>query len=57
MPFSKNQKKAAQIALAVKKGKLPKSKLQGASLSMFKSMSTKQLEDFVKSPIKKKRGK
>lgn len=44
---SKAQAISARIALAVKRGKLPKSKLQGASKEMFK-MSEKDLEDFTK---------
>lgn len=53
MPFSKNQKAAACIALAAKKGKISKSKLKGSSKSMYKSMSVSQLEDFCKQPVKK----
>ena len=44
---SEAQQKAAGIALAVKKGELPKSKLQGASKEMYK-MSKADLEDFAK---------
>jgi hypothetical protein len=44
---SKAQAISARIALAVKRGKLSKSKLQGASKEMFK-MSEKDLEDFTK---------
>ena len=44
---SKAQAISARIALAVKRGKLPKSKLQGASKEMMK-MSEKDLEDFTK---------
>lgn len=53
MPYSKDQKIAAGIALAAKKGKFPKHKLKGASLSMYKSMTIGELEDFAKSEIKK----
>lgn len=48
---SQAQQKAAAIALAVKRGKLPKSKLQGASKEMF-NMSAKDLEDFAKTKLK-----
>jgi hypothetical protein len=48
---SQAQQKAAAIALAVKKGKLPKSKLQGASKDMY-GMSTKDLEDFAKTKLR-----
>ena len=44
---SKSQQRAAGIALAVKRGELPKSMLTGASKEMFK-MSEKDLEDFAK---------
>jgi hypothetical protein len=38
------QQKAAGAALSAKRGETPKSKLEGASKSMEKSMSAKQLE-------------
>jgi hypothetical protein len=44
---SEAQAISARIALAVKRGKLPKSKLQGASKEMMK-MSEKDLEDYTK---------
>ena len=53
MPYSKDQRTAARIALAAKRGKIPKSKLKGASRSMFRSMSLVQLEDYAKGRIKK----
>lgn len=53
MPYSKDQQAAARIALAAKKGKFPKSQLKGASLSMYKSMTIGELEDFAKGEIKK----
>jgi len=53
MPYSEAQRKSAAIALAAKKGKIPKSKLKGASRSMFNSMSLQQLEDYAKGRIKK----
>src|SRR5579859_2914870 len=41
------QQKAAGAALSAKRGETPKSKLKGASKSMEKSMSEKQLEEFA----------
>ena len=41
------QQKAAGAALSAKRGETPKSKLKGASKSMEKSMSEKQLEGFA----------
>lgn len=52
MPESKNQKTAACIALAAKKGKIKKSSLKGSSSSMHKSMSIEQLKDFCHGQIK-----
>lgn len=43
---SKSQQRAAGIALAAKRGEIPKSELRGASKEMAK-MSTKDLEDFA----------
>jgi len=57
MPYSKDQQTAARIALAAKRGKLPKSKLQGASLEMYHTMTEKELHDFASGPIKKPKGK
>lgn len=48
---SKSQQRAAGIALAAKRGDMPKSKLKGASKEMSK-MSTKDLEDFAKTKHK-----
>jgi len=42
--MSESQATAGNIALAVKKGKLPKSKLKGASKSMHKGMTLQELE-------------
>lgn len=54
---SKQQAKAARIALAAKKGKIPKSKLKGASKEMAKGMSKKKLKKYSKAkpgaPVKK----
>lgn len=44
---SKSQQNAAGIALAVKRGELPKSKLKGSSLQMYESMTTEELEEFA----------
>lgn len=41
---SKAQQKAAGAALAAKRGEVEKSKLKGASKSMEKSMSTRELQ-------------
>lgn len=43
---------AAIAALAAKQGKKSKTSLKGASLSMDKSMSAKQLKDFAKTKRK-----
>ena len=44
---SKAQQKAAGAALAAKRGDLKKSDLQGASRSMEKSMSEKELHELA----------
>ncbi len=44
---SKAQQKAAGAALAAKRGEIKKSELQGASKSMEKSMSEKELHDMA----------
>lgn len=44
---SKAQQKAAGAALAAKRGEIKKSDLKGASMSMVKSMSEKQLEELA----------
>lgn len=51
---SQAQQKAAGAALAAKRGDMPKSKLKGASRSMEKSMSKKELEDMAST---KRKGK
>jgi hypothetical protein len=51
---SKAQQKAAGAALSAKRGETPKSKLKGASRSMAKSMSEKQLRDLAKGSRKGK---
>lgn len=44
---SKAQQKAAGSALAAKRGEIKKSELQGASKSMEKTMSEKELHDMA----------
>ncbi len=48
------QQKAAGAALAAKRGETSPSKLKGASQSMYKSMSEKQLDEFAST---KRKGK
>ena len=48
------QQKAAGAALSAKRGETPKSKLWGASKSMEKSMSERQLEEFARTQRKGK---
>jgi len=45
---SKKQAIAARIALAAKKGDIPKNKIKGASANMYKGMSTKELKKYTK---------
>lgn len=45
---SEKQAVAARIALAAKKGKLPKSKVKGASRQMLKGMTKKELKKYTK---------
>lgn len=58
---SEVQTTAGNIALAVKKGKLPKSKLKGASKQMHKGMTLEELESHSKEAkgkdLPKKKGK
>jgi hypothetical protein len=51
---SKAQQKAAGAALAAKRGKIPKSRLKGASRGMAKSMSEKELDKMAST---KRKGK
>ncbi|MBT9369403.1 DUF3008 family protein [Rhizobium sp. CSW-27] len=51
---SKAQQKAAGAALAAKRGEVKKSDLQGASRSMEKSMSEKELHDMASTSRKGK---
>jgi len=53
MPYSKNQKILACIALSMKRGETARSYSEEAS-KMADSMTEKQLIDYCKGPIKKK---
>ena len=53
---SQAQQKAAGAALAAKRGDMPKSKLKGASKSMEKSMTEKELDDLASTKRKGKPG-
>lgn len=44
---SEAQQKAAGAALSAKRGETPKSKLKGASIEMYESMSEKELEEMA----------
>ena len=44
---SKAQAQAAGVALACKRGEIPVSRLKGAALSMYKSMTAAQLEEYA----------
>ena len=50
---SKKQQKAAGIALAAKKGEIPKSKLKGSSRGMLESMNSYDLEKMASTKRKK----
>jgi Protein of unknwon function (DUF3008) len=50
---SKKQQMAAGAALAAKRGRKSKSSLRGASRSMYKSMSGKELRKVAKTQRKK----
>jgi hypothetical protein len=45
--ISKDQQRAAGIALSAKRGETPVSELRGSSKEMYDSMTEKQLEDFA----------
>ena len=51
---SKSQQKAAGAALSAKRGEMKKSELKGASKSMEKSMTEKELEELAST---KRKGK
>lgn len=61
---SKQQQKAAGMALAAKRGEIDPSKLRGAARQMYESMTATQLKEFAETKrkglprkAKKKRGK
>jgi len=47
---SEEQRRAAGMALAAKKGEVPVEQLQGAALEMYNSMSVDQLTDYATKP-------
>lgn len=49
---SKSQHGAAGIALAAKRGEIPKERLKGAAKRMFESMSADELEKFASTKTK-----
>lgn len=51
---SKAQQKAAGAALSAKRGDTPKSKLRGASRSMYESMTEEELEEMASTSRKGK---
>lgn len=51
---SKAQQKAAGAALSAKRGETPKNELKGASKSMEKSMTEKQLDELASTSRKGK---
>lgn len=51
---NERRRKAAGIALAAKRGKIPMSKLKGPAKAMAK-MSEQDLRDFAKTPKRKKK--
>lgn len=52
---SKSQQKAAGAALSAKRGEAKVSELQGASKSMYESMSEEQLEEMASAERKGKK--
>lgn len=50
---SKQQQKAAGMALAAKRGEIRPSQLKGAAKSMYQSMSASELKDFAETSRKK----
>jgi hypothetical protein len=51
---SKSQQRAAGMALAAKRGQIPKSRLKGAAKSMAKSMTKKSLSHIAGTKVKGK---
>jgi hypothetical protein len=56
MPYSKQQQKTARIALAMKRGEMPKTPWTPA-YEMMRSMSEEELRDMATGPIIKKKSK
>ena len=52
MPYSKEQQKAARVALAMKRGEMPKTEGTPA-YDMMRSMSEEELRDMASGPMKK----
>lgn len=50
---SEDQRKAAGMALAAKRGRVPVKNLKGAAKSMYDSMSMSELMKFARKPDKK----
>jgi hypothetical protein len=51
------QRRAAGVALAAKRGKIPKSRLRRASKQMEESMTEEQLRAKARKPKRRKRGR
>jgi len=49
---SKQQQRAAGLALAAKRGEIPVSKLKGAAKGMYQSMTATQLKHYAGTPSK-----
>lgn len=49
---SKNQQQAAGMALAAKRGEMPKSELKGAAKDMYESMTKKELKEYAETDRK-----
>ena len=49
---SEAQQQAAGVALAARRGDIPKWLLKGAAKQMYKSMTEKELEDLASTPHK-----
>ncbi len=56
MPYSKQQQKTAGVALAMKRGEIPKTPGTPA-YDMMRSMSEAELRDMASGPIKKQKSK
>ncbi len=44
---SQAQQRSAALALSARRGEIPVSRLKGSALSMYKSMTEKQLEEYA----------